>query len=87
MKTQTWGSRTVKETMEQAGAELLLLDEAKPEHKKLFLYYKVKRYPTVIFLDKNDLENPIYRASGFINATTMAKTIKGELTDESQRKD
>ena len=87
MKKQTWGSKEVKETMKQAGAELLLLDEATPAHRKLFLYYKIKRYPTVIFLDKNDLENPIYRASGFIAATTMAKTIKGELKDESQHKD
>lgn len=84
MKKQTWESRVVKEAMEQAGAELLLLDEAKPVHKKLFRYYKVKRYPTVIFLDKNDLENPLYRTSGFMNATTMTKTIKRELKNDSQ---
>ena len=52
------------------------------EYRKFFLYYKIKLYPTVIFLAEDDLNNPMYRASGFLGPDTMSKTIKEKLKDE-----
>ena len=82
MKEQTWANKRVKEAIKSQDAKLFILDEARPEHKKYFLYYKVKSYPTVIFLDVEDLDSPIYRASGFMGATDMVKTITERLKDE-----
>jgi len=82
MKKQTWESKRVKEAIDETRAKLFIFDEATDEHKKYFLYYKVKLYPTVIFVSKDDLNNPMYRQSGFIDANEMTKTIKEEFKDE-----
>ena len=82
MKQQTWASRRVKEAIKDTNAKLFIYDEANPEHKKLFLYYKVKYYPTIIFVDKDDLNSPLYRSSGFIDATKMTQIINEKLEDE-----
>lgn len=82
MKQQTWASRRVKEAIEQKKAKLIIYDEDNPDHKKFFLYYKVKYYPTVIFLDYDNLENPVHRFSGFVDASKMVETIQEKLNDE-----
>ena len=81
MKKQTWASSRVKKAIEDTEAKLFIFDEANPEHKKFFFYYKVKRYPTVIFVDKDDLNNPLHRVSGFVDANKMTETIKEKLND------
>ena len=82
MKQQTWASRRVTEAIENKNAKLIIYDEANPEHKKFFLYYKVKYYPTIIFVDKDELSKPLHRSSGFVDATKMTKTINEKLKDE-----
>ena len=82
MKQQTWSNEKVKKTIKDSNAQLFILDEANPKHKKLFLYYKIKMYPTIIFLDRDDLNNPLYRTSGFISPDKMSQIIKGKLKDE-----
>ena len=82
MKQQTWASRRVKEAIEDKNARLIIYDEANPEHKKFFLYYKVKYYPTIIFVDKDELSKPLHRSSGFVDATKMTKTINEKFKNE-----
>tara|TARA_Y100001973_G_scaffold101839_1_gene165700 strand:+ start:79 stop:777 length:699 start_codon:yes stop_codon:yes gene_type:complete len=82
MKQQTWASRRVKEAIEDKNAKLIIYDEANPEHKKFFLYYKVKYYPTIIFVDKDELSKPLHRSSGFVDATKMTKTINEKFKNE-----
>jgi thioredoxin-related protein len=82
MKQQTWASTKVKEAINNRRAKLFIYDEANPKHKKLFSYYKVKSYPTIIFLNKDELSKPLHRASGFVDATKMAKTINEKIKDE-----
>ena len=82
MKQQTWASRRVKEAIENKKAKLIIYDEANPEHKKFFLYYKVKYYPTIIFVDKDELSKPLHRSSGFVDATKMTKTINEKFKNE-----
>ena len=82
MKAQTWENKKVKEAIDKYGAKLIILDEANKEHKKYFLYYKISQYPTIIFLAKDNLENPVYRSSGFMDAETTIKKIKENLDDE-----
>ena len=82
MKKQTWDSSRVKKAIEDKDAKLYIFDEANPEHKKYFFYYKVKSYPTIIFLDSDDLNNPTYRSTGFMGPTDMVKTITERLKDE-----
>ena len=81
MKQQTWASTKVKEAINNRRAKLFIYDEANPKHKKLS-YYKVKSYPTIIFLNKDELSKPLHRASGFVDATKMAKTINEKIKDE-----
>lgn len=79
MKAQTWGSSKVKEAIKNKDAKLFIYDEDNPEHKKFFLYYKIKYYPTIIFVDKDELSKPIHRASGFVDATKMVQTINEKI--------
>ena len=82
MKQQTWASTKVKEAINNSKAKLFIYDEANPKHKKLFSYYKVRSYPTIIFVDKGELSRPLYRASGFVDAIKMTKTINEKIKDE-----
>tara|TARA_A100001515_G_scaffold134374_1_gene124325 strand:+ start:2069 stop:2680 length:612 start_codon:yes stop_codon:yes gene_type:complete len=79
MKAQTWGNSKVKEAIKNKDAKLFIYDEDNPEHKKFFLYYKIKYYPTIIFVDKDELSKPIHRASGFVDATKMVQTINEKI--------
>ena len=82
MKQQTWANKKVKEAIENKKAKLFIYDEANTEHKKFFSYYKIRSYPTIIFVDKDELSKPLYRASGFVDATKITKTINEKLKDE-----
>lgn len=82
MKAETWTDKSVKEAIDKYNAKLIMLDEGNKDHKKYFSYYKIGQYPTVIFLCNNDLDKPIYRASGFKDASQMLNTIKKELKNE-----
>ena len=79
MKAQTWASSRVKEAIKSKNAKLIIYDEDNPEHKKFFLYYKVKYYPTIIFVDKDELSKPLHRVSGFVDATKMVQTINEKI--------
>jgi len=82
MKQQTWANTKVKEVINNKRAKLFIYDEANPKHKKLFSYYKVRSYPTIIFLNRDELSKPLHRASGFVDATKMAQTINEKIKDE-----
>lgn len=82
MKQQTWANKKVKEAIENKKAKLFIYDEANREHKKFFSYYKIRSYPTIIFVDKDELSKPLHRSSGFVDATKMTKTINEKLKDE-----
>lgn len=82
MKKQTWSSDKVKSAIKENEAKLFIFDESNPEHKKFFLFYKIKLYPTIIFVESDNLSEQVYRASGFVGPEEMSQTIKEKLKDE-----
>lgn len=82
MKAQTLSNKKVKDFIKNNKAKLYMYDEEKKEHGKYFAYYKIRSFPTIIFLRKDNLENPVYRSSGFMSAEIMIQKMKEKLTDE-----
>ena len=82
MKEKTWKDADVKNAIKTQNAKLFILDEAHPPHLEYFKHYKVKVYPTIIFVAVDSLEKQIYRTTGFVDAEEMRSTIQKELTNE-----
>jgi len=79
MKNGTWKDESLKTFIEENDCKLFILDEANKEHKKLFSYYGIKSYPTVIVLDRDNLEQPLTRVIGYASAASMTKIIKDSI--------
>lgn len=82
MKNGTWKDKPLKNFMEENDCKLFLLDEANSDHKELFRYYRIKSYPTVIVLDRNNLQKPLTRVSGYVSAVPMIKIIKDSIKSD-----
>ena len=79
MKKETWEDSDVLKLIEEKQGELHLYDMDNPNHKKFFDYYKVGLVPTIIIVKSDDLENPVYRSSGFIGPDKMQQILEGSL--------
>jgi thiol-disulfide isomerase/thioredoxin len=79
MKAQTWSDTGVKEAIAAEDAELYFLDADNKEHKEFFKFYKVSRYPTVIFVAREDLNNSIHKSEGYVGPNDMIKMIGSKL--------
>jgi thioredoxin-related protein len=77
MKETTWQDAELKEYMKDNGFQLYCLDVDKEDHKKFFKYYNVKSYPTIIVLDKSNLNKPLHKSSGFKSADSIESILKG----------
>ena len=77
MKKETWEDEEVLKLIEERQGELHLYDMDNPSHKKFFDYYKVGLVPTIIIVKSDDLENPVYRSSGFIGPDKMQQILEG----------
>jgi thiol-disulfide isomerase/thioredoxin len=79
MKKETWTDTNLKSFMKKNNVKLFILDEKNPAHQEHFRYYKIEKYPTVVFLNSNDLDRPISRSSGFLDAEKMTAFLMDNL--------
>ena len=82
MLKKTWVSKNVKELIKSKKAKLFIYDEADPKHKKFFSYYKVRSYPTVVIVDKEALNKPLYNKSGYLDEDAAIKIINEVLKND-----
>jgi len=76
LKRDVWADEGLRELMGENGAKLFIFDVDNKDHKKMFDYYKVKLYPTIIVVDKNTGE-VLNRFEGFRTLDQMKDTISG----------
>jgi thiol-disulfide isomerase/thioredoxin len=81
LKSQTWNNARVKRFMESKGVKLHMFDYDTPDHKRFFNFYKVESFPTVIFVERDDLNNPERRVVGFFDADAALRFLEAELDD------
>lgn len=74
LKRDVWSNQDLRKLMQEKGAKLYLFDIDNEEHKKMFDYYKIKLYPTIIIVDKES-GNVLNRFEGFRNLEQMKDTI------------
>lgn len=80
MKRETWGDKTLRKFMKDKGVKLSLLDYDTPKDKKYFEYYKARSLPTIVFVDKDSLEERS-RVVGFVSSQRMLSLIREELNE------
>ena len=51
-----WKDQEVIDGLDKQDAKLIMLDADNKDHKKYFKYYKIKSYPTIITLNRKNLE-------------------------------
>lgn len=81
MKKETWTDVNLKSFMKNNNVKLFILDEKNPKHKEHFSYYKIEKYPTVIFLKSDDLNNPIVKSVGFLDANNVTKLLMDNINE------
>lgn len=81
LKTQTWNNSRVKQFMERNGITIHYFDYDTQDHKRFFNYYKVTSFPTVLFVMRDNLNNPERSVVGFFNADTALRFLEEELDD------
>lgn len=81
MKKETWEDKAVKDLIKNRKGKLFIYDADKEEDKEFFKFYGVKRYPTVIIVEVDNLESPVYRISGKVSKENMINILKGQLKD------
>ncbi len=75
MKKETWPDEEMVKFLKDKKVKLFMFDADKEEHKKYFDYYKVNRYPTIILLDKDNLNNPLQTTVGGMDADQMIQQM------------
>ena len=82
MKQTTWKDENLKKFMKDNGFELMYLDADTESHKQFFKYYKVTKYPTLIILDKDNLEKPLSKTSGYKSAKDVKSILEKVRTEK-----
>ena len=75
MKKETWPDEKMVKFLKDKKVKLFMFDADKEEHTKYFDYYKVDRYPTIILLDKDNLNNPLQKTVGGMGADQMIQQM------------
>lgn len=81
LKSQTWGNARVKQFMKDKGVKIHYFDFDTPDHREFFNFYKVSSFPTVVFVERDDLNNPERTVVGFFDANTALRFLEEELDD------
>ena len=78
MVRETWPNEDLKSKIEETNGKLFIFDYDDPDHKKMFDFYKVKRYPTILLVDKasGDL---ILKVEGYQKASDMIRIINSNI--------
>ena len=75
MIKNTWPDKKMVKFLKDKKAKLFVFDADNKDHKKFFSYYKVTSYPTIILLDKDNLNKPLQRNVGGMSAESMIKQL------------
>ena len=75
MIKNTWPDEKMVEFLKDKKEKLFVFDVDNKDHKKFFSYYKVTSYPTIILLDKDNLNKPLQRNVGGRSAESMIKEL------------
>lgn len=75
MIKNTWPDKKMVKFLKDKNAKLFVFDVDDKDHKKFFSYYKVTSYPTIILLDKDNLNKPLQRNVGGMSAESMIKQL------------
>lgn len=75
MKKETWPDEKMVKFLKDKKVKLFMFDADKEEHKKYFDFYKVNRYPTIILLDKDNLNKPLQTTVGGMDADQMIQQM------------
>lgn len=75
MKKETWPDPKMVKFLKDKKVKLFMFDADNEEHKKYFDHYKVNRFPTVILLDRDDLNKPLKKTVGGMDAKTMIQQM------------
>jgi thiol-disulfide isomerase/thioredoxin len=75
MIKNTWPDEKMVKFLKDKKAKLFVFDVDNKDHKKFFSYYKVTSYPTIILLDKDNLNKPLQRNVGGMSAESMIKQL------------
>ena len=73
-----WKDEEVINGLDKQDAKLIMLDADNKDHKKYFKYYKIKSYPTIIMLNRKNLETAISR-DGYMSKSNVLSTIRKKL--------
>jgi thiol-disulfide isomerase/thioredoxin len=73
-----WKDQEVIDGLDKQDAKLIMLDADNKDHKKYFKYYKIKSYPTIITLNRKNLETAISR-DGYMSKSKVLSTIRKKL--------
>jgi len=78
MKREVWTNEEVITSLKDLDIKSIALDANNEEHKKYFSYYKIRSYPTIILLNRQDLKKPIIR-KGFMSKLSFLTLIRKKL--------
>ena len=73
-----WKDEEVINGLDKQDAKLIMLDADNKDHKKYFKDYKIKSYPTIIMLNRKNLETAISR-DGYMSKSKVLSTIRKKL--------
>jgi thiol-disulfide isomerase/thioredoxin len=75
MINNTWPNEKMVKFLKDKNAKLFVFDADNKDHKKFFSYYKVTSYPTIILVDKDNLNKPLQINVGGMGAESMIKQL------------
>jgi protein disulfide-isomerase len=76
LKRDVWADESLRKLMGDKSAKLYIFDVDDENDKKMFDFYKVRLYPTIIIVNKNTGE-VLNRFEGFRTLDQMKDTIIG----------
>lgn len=78
MKRETWPNESLRSKVKETNGKIFLFDADNPDHKKMFEYYKVSLYPTIVLVDKAS-GDIILKLEGFKSASDMINIINSNI--------
>jgi len=81
LKKNTWQNKDLQSFFQDKKVKLFIFDDGVVDEKKYFSFYKINRYPTVLFFKSNDLDQPLARHIGYVDANTMINRLKQVINE------
>jgi thiol-disulfide isomerase/thioredoxin len=83
MKEKTWANSELKKFMLDNRIKLHIMDEDDKDndYSKFFKYYKIGAYPTMLVVERDNLNNPVKRVKGFVGHQTVLSILKAVIDE------